>query len=325
MSKLLTIAIPTYKRCKYVVENVQHLLPQIEKYADQVALLVTDNHSEDGSYEALQAIAAEHPTLLMVYEQKENIGWMNNFFFGIEHSDSEFVFLLGDDDIVSPNFLDIVLPILHDNKETLGVLHFNYLKGSNTLCNESPIYTDLWDANMIVRYTDTAKFVKKHTTGPSFISSVIFRKSCMMKGKETNLRPETFDYSWFLCLLTGIVGYEQIYYKMPLAVQRLGGFYPRYCLNYVIGMYQTFKFLDPYLPGILTFWREKFAREHDYIAMNLNQIINHRDLFLPHYALFEESLPTDDLKKLLHVALHWKPFWAKKYFHLYWLSNKYLR
>ena len=105
---LLTIAIPTYKRCKYAVQNVKYLLPQVVAYQDSVRLLVTDNHSEDGTFEELSSLANQYKEVFTLYEQEKNIGWMNNFFFGIEHSDSEFVFLLGDDDIVSPNFLDIV-------------------------------------------------------------------------------------------------------------------------------------------------------------------------------------------------------------------------
>lgn len=117
---LLTIAIPTYKRCKYAVQNVKYLLPQVLAHQDSVSLLVTDNHSEDGTFEELSVLANRYKEVFTLYEQEKNIGWMNNFFFGIEHSDSEFVFLLGDDDIVSPNFLDIVLPILKNGGENLG-------------------------------------------------------------------------------------------------------------------------------------------------------------------------------------------------------------
>lgn len=313
---LLTIAIPTYKRCKFAVQNVEHLIPQLLKYQDYVRLIVTDNHSEDGTYEQLQQIENQHQGLVKIYEQPENIGWMNNFFFGIEHSDSEYVFLLGDDDIVSPNFLDIVIPILLSANDRLGMLHFNYLKGSMTLTNESPLYSDLENEDMIVTYHNAKDFISTHPTGPSFISSVIFRKTCMMKGKEQNLQPSTFDYSWYLCLLTGIADYEVIYYKMPICIQRQGGYYPRYCFNYVIGMYNVFKYLDPYMPGVLYEWNKKFSKEHDEIARQLQQIIPHRDLYLPHYDLFHEALPTQDLKQMLHIALRWPQFWARKYFRI---------
>ena len=322
---LLTISIPTYKRRQYVVENVQHLLPQLLAHQDEARLIVTDNHSEDGTYEALQPIAQQYPALITIYEQEENIGWMNNFFFGIERADSDYVYLLGDDDIVSPDFLDIVLPILRKSDERLGMLHFNYIKGPVALNKESLLYPDFKNAEMIVRYTDTYEFVTKFNTGPSFISSVIFRKDCMLKGKAENLQPSTFGYSWFLCLYTGIVGYDVLYYKMPLVVQRLGGFYPGYCFNYVIGMYNVYKYLDPYVPGVKTFWEEEFAKQHDTIAMNLNQIIEHRDMYLAHYDLFTEALPDKQLKEMLHVALRWPKFWAKKYFKIYWIYSKYFK
>lgn len=319
---LLTIAIPTYKRCKYAVQNVKYLLPQVIGHRDKVRLIVTDNHSEDGTFEELTELAGEYADVFTLYEQEENIGWMNNFFFGIEHSDSEFVFLLGDDDIVSPNFLDIVLPLLEKGGDRLGMLHFNYIMANDKLAGGRLLYSNLENEEMVIVYHDASEFVLKYDKGPSFISSVIFRKSCMLKGKEQNLQPDTMDYSWFLCLYTGIVGYEVMYYKMPLCVQRVGGFYPRYCMNYVIGMYNVFKYLDSYMPGVLASWKEKFAKEHRTIVMCINQIIDHRNLYLPYEKLFQEALPGDDLRKLLHVALHWRKFWARKYFRLYWMIKK---
>lgn len=321
---LLTIAIPTYKRCKYAVQNVKYLLPQVLAHKDSVRLLVTDNHSEDGTFEELSTLSELHNDVFTLYEQEKNIGWMNNFFFGIEHSDSDFVFLLGDDDIVSPNFLDVILPLLENSGDNLGMIHFNYIMASENLSNGKLLRPDMENEEMIVCYHDASEFVRKHNVGPSFISSVVFRKSSMLRGKQQNLQPNTMDYSWFLCLLTGISNQEVIYYKMPLCVQRLGGFYPRYCMNYVIGMYNVFKYLNPYMPGVLDFWKKLFSAEHDTIAMCINQIIDYRDLYMPYYTLFDEALPTDDLKKLLKVALFWKTGLARKYFWFYWIKKRLL-
>lgn len=319
---LLTIAIPTYKRHKYVVDNVRHLLPQVLSHAESVRMLVTDNHSEDGTYEELLEIEKEHPEVFKVYEQKKNIGWMNNFFFGIEHSDSEFVYLLGDDDIVSPNFLDIVLPLIISGGDKLGLLHFNYVMTNDDLQNGSLLYKDFDNNEMVVTYTNAEEFVKKFNRGPSFISSVIFRKRCMLEGKKKNLQSDTFAYSWFLCLYTGIAEYEVIFYKMPLCLQRVGGFYPAYCTNYVIGMFNAFKHLDIYMPGVLSYWKNLFAKEHDNIAMCINQIIDYRDIYIPLYSMFEEALPEGDLRRLLHVALKRNKWLARKEFRLYWMQRK---
>ena len=69
---LLTIAIPTYKRCKYAVQNVKHLLPQVNAHRDKVRLIVTDNHSEDGTSEALTEISRQNDGVFKFYEQKEH-------------------------------------------------------------------------------------------------------------------------------------------------------------------------------------------------------------------------------------------------------------
>ena len=76
------------------------------------------------------------------------------------------------------------------------------------------------------------------------------------------------------------------------------------------------------MPVVMNLLKEKFANVHDTIAMFINQIIEYIELYLPYEQLFAEALPSDDLRKLLTVALHWKKFWARKYFRLYWMKNK---
>ena len=65
---LLTIAIPTYKRCKFAVQNVKYLLPQVLAHQDSVSLLVTDNHSEDGTFEELSVLANRYKEVFTLYE-----------------------------------------------------------------------------------------------------------------------------------------------------------------------------------------------------------------------------------------------------------------
>ena len=86
--KLLTIVLPTYKRCKFVEENIIAILPQLIKYKEEVSLLVTDNASNDGTTEVVSRFLNADCDI-KYHCQKENIGAHGNFYWGIDNSESE--------------------------------------------------------------------------------------------------------------------------------------------------------------------------------------------------------------------------------------------
>lgn len=293
--KLLTIVLPTYKRCKFVEENIIAILPQLIKYKEEVSLLVTDNASNDGTTEVVSRFLNADCDI-KYHCQKENIGAHGNFYWGIDNSESEFVFLLGDDDICSPNFLDSVLPILRENRNKLGILHFNYIMGSPDMKGESLFNTNFENANIVVEYNDASEFIKTYWIGPSFISSLIFRKEIMEKGKKTNYHEDCFGYDWLLAIYTGSIGFTCIYYKMPLLVQRFGNSYPNFALNTILGQYKLFYYLDNYIPGISRQWKKQVASQKYYNVVNvISTIINNKDVYSPIY---------NDLKCCLDNTIH---------------------
>ena len=51
MNPILTIAIPTYNRKKYLKECLDHVIPQV---GEDIELIVCDNASEDGTDEFME-------------------------------------------------------------------------------------------------------------------------------------------------------------------------------------------------------------------------------------------------------------------------------
>ena len=260
--KLLTIVVPTYNRGSLLLDTLRAMLPEVEKYQEDVSIMVCDNASSDNTEVIVSGLESKYP-FLMYYRHCENIGAHQNFYFGVEKSNSWFVYLLGDDDIPCPHFLDIILPMIKKRRDNLGLLHFNYLYGDAGLKRETLFNSSFNAPQMCVDYNGYAEFIRTYWVGPSFMSSVIFRKECMMKGKEDMYRPDCYGYDWLLCLFKGLTNYTCTYYKMPLLIQRLGGIYRNLALNTILGQYKVFNYLEEDIPGIKDLWIQQMYNKYN--------------------------------------------------------------
>ena len=96
---ILTIAIPTFNRSRYLRELLETVVPQVVAEAD-VELLVSDNASGD---ETAAVVEAARPALgerMRVVRQTENIGSDANFVFCFTEARGRYVWIVGDDDIL---------------------------------------------------------------------------------------------------------------------------------------------------------------------------------------------------------------------------------
>ncbi|HVC90960.1 MAG TPA: glycosyltransferase family 2 protein [Acidobacteriaceae bacterium] len=107
---LLTIAIPTFNRAKYLRESLSTLFDQLDAQPT-VELLVSDNASSDET----SAVIDEFQTrgLKLRYLRNEvNLGVDANFLRCFEQACGKYLWVLGDDDIVVPGGLNKILRML---------------------------------------------------------------------------------------------------------------------------------------------------------------------------------------------------------------------
>jgi glycosyltransferase involved in cell wall biosynthesis len=118
---LLTLAIPTFNRATQLAQLLSVLEAQLltlpTHIAAQIELLVSDNGSTDTTpavvAEAQQRFAAAGLTLT-AHCHPENIGADANFASCYRRARGQFFWLLGDDDLLTPNALAEVLPHLQN-------------------------------------------------------------------------------------------------------------------------------------------------------------------------------------------------------------------
>ncbi len=101
----LTIYIPTYRR-----ESLDACLNSItSQYNDHVEIIVSDN-DQDGF---AKNIVYKYEKYISEYSiRKQNIGCDGNCLYGITAGDGEYVWVIGDDDVILPGALDTILSML---------------------------------------------------------------------------------------------------------------------------------------------------------------------------------------------------------------------
>ncbi len=98
----LTIAIPTFNRTQVLIENLKHLLPQIDENID---ILIIDNHSDEKVEDNLKELIKNYQNKIKFIRNKANIGGNANVLRCIELCESDYIWILGDDDFPLPTAL----------------------------------------------------------------------------------------------------------------------------------------------------------------------------------------------------------------------------
>lgn len=136
--KILTIVIPTFNRKKDICKNILLLNECIEKkqLQDKIKIIVSDNHSEDGTYEELLKIKKIINADLECIEQKENIGGTNNSRAILRNCLTPYVMLLGDDDYLHDNYLPTVINYIESNNDITAIIP-NFYTNRSVNCRDS--------------------------------------------------------------------------------------------------------------------------------------------------------------------------------------------
>lgn len=123
--KQLTIIIPTFNRNELLAENLRLLLPQL---TPQCHLFIADNCCDTPVERTLQPLLEEFPGISVeIRRNRVNIGATPNLLRGVEECQTPFLWILGDDDPVRPDAVQIISRHLEEHPECL---YFNFGCGS---------------------------------------------------------------------------------------------------------------------------------------------------------------------------------------------------
>jgi glycosyltransferase involved in cell wall biosynthesis len=136
---LLTITIPTYKRPELLHKNLVHIFEQAAAHED-VSVLVLDD--SDGSANApwIARVRAQFPQARLDYVVNErNLGIDENIKNCILSARSEYVWLLGEDDLLTAGALDKVRTALLAERPGFLFANYIYCDDAHARTAESPV------------------------------------------------------------------------------------------------------------------------------------------------------------------------------------------
>jgi len=198
-NKLLTIVIPTYNRSKKLTRLLAHLETEIKGNEHFVDVLITDNHSTDGTDQAIQEFL-ERNTDWQVIRHPSNMGMDRNFLAGFQNSKTRYFWVFGDDDLPREGLIRLIVAFLLNEQPTLLYLHSQWVDEVET-CKLQPLLSidPIW-----MRAEDYARELNIWTT---FLSAWIV-DSCALEesGVDSNKLSEgvgtqLLQLGWILPLI----------------------------------------------------------------------------------------------------------------------------
>lgn len=250
---LLSICIPTYNRAEYLRKLLEGLLPQIKLFEQKVSIHISNNASTDSTANLISELAALYKVQIDYYCQSQNVGLENNYAKAASMTDGKYTFILGDDDLLAPNFIKTIVEYL-DVEEEFSLIHFNWMHGDENYRTEY-VQNQVYPKKV---YMPVDEFFKYALASPNFTSSVIFNTSIWELGIPAHDEYDGGGYWGFVRLLKGACVHNRrcIYHHYPLVIQRnpIRSFESMIPYYFFVDMGKIFLMGDKYIPGIFAEW-----------------------------------------------------------------------
>jgi abequosyltransferase len=167
--KLLSICIPTYNRANYLKQSLVQIQKELTSdLFSKIEVLVSDNCSTDNTSEVIDIFKSQGLDINYI-RNNENLGWGMNFLQCFELANSKYVLLLGDDDVLYDNSINIIIKALQSIE--IGVLTFKCFGYDNDWKSERP-----FSFSKECYFNDSIKYI--YNIGPdiTMISSCVINK-----------------------------------------------------------------------------------------------------------------------------------------------------
>jgi abequosyltransferase len=167
-SPLLTIAIPTYNRSHNLVMLLASLAPQLTNES-LVELLISDNASSDDTSSAIEAYRRKGMVFRSI-RNEINLGADSNIAQCFAEAAGQYVWIVGDDDIVLPGALAVILSLLEQDEYDIVHIRGKDFDNNHQLSAVSP-------SPQIEIIGDARKFALRTHVFLTFITGNIVNKA----------------------------------------------------------------------------------------------------------------------------------------------------
>ena len=121
--KLLTVCISTYNRAEKLSRNLENWFHLDNHEIHEAELIVCDNCSTDNTNTICSTFLKKNKFTYI--RNKRNLGILGNLEICAERANGKFVWIIGDDDLVKPNAIELVVGIIKKHKD-IPLIYVNY-------------------------------------------------------------------------------------------------------------------------------------------------------------------------------------------------------
>lgn len=315
MKPLLTIIIPTYNRENELQECLSHVIPQILPYKDKVHIYISDNASTDNTKQVVSAKIEKNPNIITYYCHQKNIGACNNFIHAVHNVDSEYIYLLSDDDIIVPGFFSLMLQYINDYPQ----IDYFYFNQWVTDYDMNVLF--LWNIHIgkenIKIYKNGGELIKDYLNGPSCMSANIFRKSIWNEGRKM-VTEEYPGYDWLAILFCGCFNKKSAYIPYPMFSARApknNWYSSNWPWYYIVGMGKVMQLLDyNYNSDLYKEWTH-YQQKHNFRTFfkTLCTVSYDKTLYIKRKKDMQKYIITRSGRLFFYANLYLFPSWFTKY------------
>lgn len=198
---LLTIAIPTYNRADYLDLCLRRIAEELGSLGEDrrhlVKVYVSNNASTDHTDQVISRYQSITSGEVEYVRNRENIGADLNIVQCYTSAKTPYVWVLGDDDVILPGKLQIVLDILI--KQEVDILYVNGYGFSKNYLDE-PIRGR--GKSGIKKYSSALDFVKQTHVMLAFITALIVRSGVNVASTRQLVEgSKLLHFGWILQLV----------------------------------------------------------------------------------------------------------------------------
>lgn len=175
--KKLTIAIPTYNGARTIKRTLDSIFNQPFPQ-ENVDVIVCDNCSTDSNLSILHAYESK----LTLFKNETNLGGDRNFQLCVERSNSEYVWIIGDDDVLRHDAIEGVLEKIGEEDYASVFVNFSLydIKANREVLGK---YLTL-DQDVVAK--GITPFLEQTNIAANFLSAVVHNKKRFESVDATN-------------------------------------------------------------------------------------------------------------------------------------------
>jgi glycosyltransferase involved in cell wall biosynthesis len=170
LDPLVTIAIPTYNRADYYLQ--QSLASALSQTYQHIEIIVSDNCSTDNTQAFVRSFSDSR---LRYFKHDKNIGANNNFNYCLEQAKGDYFLLLQDDDMIDNDFVEVCMTTAAKSKD-IGIIR----TGTRVIDSEGEVIAEA--VNNVVGLTTEEFFVGWFADKTAlYLCSTLFHTERLMK------------------------------------------------------------------------------------------------------------------------------------------------